>query len=475
MTEIVLVILPFSFGGFYKTYNKCPNLGIAIIASLLEKNGYSVKVIDAFALELEKNEILRRIFKEKPKIVGITSVTLNSDIAMDVLKSVKENDKEITTIYGGPHATFASNFILDKDFVDYVVIGEGEYTMLELCDFIIRGKGSESKIKGISYKHKGSIIKTEPRPLIEDLDLLPFPAYHLLPMNSYRPNAYLDTKRKFSSMITSRGCPFNCIFCTTPKIWGRWRTRSVENITEEIVLLHDEHGVSQIFFKDDEFTLSRERVEGICDFIIKNNLDIIWECLGRVNDVNDEILEKMYKAGCRALTFGVEVGYEEGLKKIRKGLTLSQAKRAVNLTKKHGIIAITSFMLGFPWEGDDEIKKTIRFARFLNSDITEFNMLVPYFGTDIYKIIEEKGLFVEDCFKKLANYSMHGMSPIIRTEHLTAEKLRYWRGRAYLELFFNPLSLLSALRKSRNSGSVKRKVFGAVELLSTSLRDILNL
>jgi radical SAM superfamily enzyme YgiQ (UPF0313 family) len=475
MSEIVLVIPPFSFGGFRKTYNKCPNLGIAIIASLLEKNSYSVKIIDAFALELRKKEILRRIFKEKPEIVGITSVTSNSDVAMDILKSVKEKDKEIITVYGGPHATFASDLILDKDFIDYVVIGEGEYTMLELCNFIIRGKGSESKIKGISYKRKRSIIKTEPRPLIENLDQLPFPAYHLLPMNFYRPNAYLDTKGKFSSMITSRGCPFNCIFCTTPKMWGRWRARSVENVGEEIKLLYDKYRVSQIFFKDDEFTVSQERVEGICDFIVENKLDIIWECLGRVNDINDKILEKMYRAGCRALTFGIEVGYEEGLKKIRKGFTLNQAKKAIDLTKKHGMISVASFMLGFPWEGIDEIKKTIRFARFLNADITEFNMLVPYFGTEIYEIVTEKGLFVKDYSQKLINYSMHEVNPVIRTEHLTAEQLRYWRGKAYLEIFFNPLSLLRSFKSSISFGSVKRKVLGGVELLTVSLRDMLGL
>lgn len=475
MSEIVFVIPPFDFGGFYKTYNKCPQLGISIIASLLEKNGYSVKIIDSFALELKKDEILRRILKENPKIVGITSVTLNSEVAMDILKSVKENNGKITTVYGGPHATYAYQSILNKNFVDYVVIGEGEYTMLELTNFIIKDKINQSQIKGIGYKKHGKILKAKPRPLIQDLDKLPFPAYHLLPMDTYRPNAYLDTKKKFFSMITSRGCPYNCLFCTTPKIWGKWRTRSVENITEELLLLHEEYGISQIFFKDDEFTVSREKVEDVCDFIIKNNLDIIWECLGRVNDVDDRILEKMYKAGCRAISFGVETGYAEGLKRIRKGITLNQVKRAVDLTKKHGIIAVTSFMLGFPWEGAKEIKKTIRFVRFLDSDITEFNMLVPYLGSDIYELIKEKNLFAENFYSDLSNYSMHGKRPVIRTEHLIAKELRYWRGRAYLEVFFNPLYLFNAFKKSRNSSSIKRKVFGATELLSTSLKDILDL
>jgi magnesium-protoporphyrin IX monomethyl ester (oxidative) cyclase len=258
-------------------------------------------------------------------------------------------------------------------------------------------------------------------------------------------------------------------------MWGRWRARSVENVGEEIKLLYDKYRVSQIFFKDDEFTVSQERVEGICDFIVENKLDIIWECLGRVNDVNDKILEKMYRAGCRALTFGIEVGYEEGLKKIRKGFTLNQAKRAIDLTKNHGMISVASFILGFPWEGIDEIKKTIRFARFLNADITEFNMLVPYFGTEIYEIVTEKRLFVKDYAQKLINYSMHEVNPVIRTEHLTAEQLRYWRGKAYLEIFFNPLSLLRSFKSSISFGSVKRKVLGGVELLTVSLRDMLGL
>jgi len=475
MSEIVFVVPPFDFGGFYKSYNKCPNLGIAILASVLEKNGYSVKIIDAFALELKKDEVLRRVLKEDPKIVGITSVTLNSDIAMGILRLVKEANERIATVYGGPHATFAYNSILDKEFIDYVVIGEGEYTMLELADLLIRKKGGQSKIKGISYRKDGQITKTEPRPFVKDLDQLPFPAHHLLPMSAYRSNAYLDMKRKFFSVITSRGCPYNCIFCTTPKIWGKWRTRSVKNVTEEILLLCEKYRVSQIFFKDDEFTVNREKVEGICDFIIENNLDIIWECLGRVNDVDDRILEKMYKAGCRAISFGVETGYEEGLKRVRKGITLDQVRSAVDLTKKHGIMAITSFMLGFPWDGAEEMKKTIKFVRTLNSDITEFNMLVPYLGTDMYELIKERKLFAEGLSSDLSNYSMHGKRPVIKTEHLTARQLRYWRGRAYLEVFFNPRYIYNSLKRSKNSGSVERKSFAAIELLSTSLRDILDL
>ncbi len=469
MSEIVLIIPPFSYGSLKRTGNKTPALGIASIASVLEKNGYSVKILDAFALEMEKEEILKSVLREDPKIVGITSVTLNSNIAMEILKSIKKRNKEIITVYGGPHATFMYEEILKKSFIDFVVVGEGEYTMLELCNFLLKGKGKLQRIKGICFKHNKKIVKTKARPLIKDLDELPFPAYHLLPLDHYQPNAYLDTRRKFCSIMTSRGCPYNCLFCTTPKLWGNWRCRSVPKVCEELLLLYEKYKVSQLFIKDDEFTVNRKRVEKICDFIIKNKLDIVWECLGRVNDVNDKILKKMYKAGCRSISYGVESGYEDGLRKLRKGITLNQVRKAVKLTQKNGIIVNTSFLLGLPWESSTEIRKTINFAKSLGSDIIYFNLLVPYPGSDIRKIIEEKKLFSEYS-SDLSNYTMHGKKPVIRTEYLSADELQRWRGRAYLELFFTP-SLL--FRNLKSYGSLKRKLTGGLELFLTSIQDIL--
>jgi len=473
MTDVLLIVPPFSYKSLGEASSKAPNLGIAILAAVLENKKYSVKILDTFALDMDNKEIADTIRENKPKIVAITSVTANSLRAENILKITKVIDPNITTIYGGPHVTIMPNKAFDSGAVDYIVMGEGEETIIELVDYILNGKGDKSAIEGIGYKGEGGKVKiNSPRDFIKDLNTLPIPAYHLLPMDAYRAYGWLDEGRKFCTMISSRGCPFQCTYCTSSKIFGHmWRYRSAEKVFEEIKLLYDKYGVRHIYFQDDEFTVNHERVIEICNKIIENKMDLIWECLTRVSHVDEELLKKMAEAGCKSILYGVECGYQEGIDKINKKITLKQATDAVKFSKKYGISPKVTFMMGFPWEGKKEIKETIKFAKKLNADLTFFNVLNPYPGTPLYNDIKKENLFVGDY--AWDRYSPHGETPVIRTRYLSAEELAYWNGRAYLSLYLSPRYFIRKLKLITNFRELKRAIKSASGLFLTSLRRVI--
>jgi radical SAM superfamily enzyme YgiQ (UPF0313 family) len=470
MTDVLFIVPPFSYKGLDDASSRCPNLGMAILAAVLEKHDYKARILDTFALNLNHRQTAEYIKNVRPKIVGITSVTANSRQAMQILNLVKKIDSSIITVYGGPHVTIMPNTVLKSELVDYIVVGEGEETIVELADYILKHKGKKERIKGIGYrKENGETVITQQRDFIKDIDKLPIPAYHLLPMDKYRPYGWLDTGRKFCSMITSRGCPFQCTYCTSSKIFGyRWRYRNAEKVFEEIKLLYNKFGIRHIYFQDDEFTVNHQRINDICNMILENKLDLIWECLTRVSHVNEELLKKMAKAGCKSILYGIECGYQEGIDKINKKITLKQAVDAVRLSKKYGISPKVTFMMGFPWESKKEIKKTIDFARRLNADLTFFNTLNPYPGTPLYEDIKKENLFVGGY--TWDKYSPHGEEPVIRTRYLTAKELAYWNGRAYLSVYMSPQYILRRLKMLTNANELKRNIKSGVNLILTSVK-----
>jgi anaerobic magnesium-protoporphyrin IX monomethyl ester cyclase len=470
MVDMLFIVPPFSYKGLEDASSRCPNLGMAILAAILEKKGYAVKILDAFSLSLNNQQIIEYVKKVNPKIIGISSVTANFGQAMDILEAIKATDQQIITIYGGPHVTIMPDSVLKSKNVDYIVLGEAEKTIVELIGHLLHKKGDLENIKGIGYKdNEGKIKLTSGRDFIKDIDDIPMPAYHLLPMDSYRAYGWLDLGRKFCSMITSRGCPFQCTYCTSSKIFGyRWRYRSVENVFKEIMLLYNKYGIRHIYFQDDEFTVNHQRVLDICNKIIENKLDLVWECLTRVSHVDEELLKKMGEAGCKSILYGIECGYQEGIDKINKKITLEQAIDAVRLSKKYGISPKVTFMMGFPWEGKEEIKKTISFAKKLNGDLTFFNVLNPYPGTPLYDQIKKDNLFVGGY--SWDRYSPHGETPVIRTKHLTENELAYWNGRAYLAVYSSPRFILRKLKMLTNIRELRRNFKSAISLFSTYLK-----
>ncbi len=472
-TDILFIAPPFSYGDLDDIGPKCPPLGIATIAAYVEQQGYSVKILDAFALGYSFDQIEEEVKKIQPRVILVGSMTASHKAALQIMERAKQQNPELVVICGGPHVTNLPESTIMKQYVDYLVINEGEVTTLELLNMIFKKQKLNPKdIRGIAYKEKGGMKLTEKRPFIVKLDDLPMPAYHLLPMDLYKAYGWLDVGRKFSTMITSRGCPFKCSFCISSKNFMHWwRPRSAEKVFEEILLLYNEYGIRHIYFQDDEFLVDHNRIKKLADMIIEHKLDLIWECLSRVNHIDEDLLNDMARSGCKSVLYGIETGYEEGFKRINKPITLDMVERAVRLTQKWGIMVKATFIIGFPWESKKEIKQTICFAKKLNADITFINTLNPYPGSYIYQEIVDNNLFV-GVGDNWEHHISHGTTPVIKTKHLTDKQLQYWAGRAYLSVYMRPKFLYRKLRQMRNMTDLKRNVRSGVALMGLAAKRL---
>lgn len=421
-----------------------PPLGLAYLAAVLEEEGYSVRIIDSSVLGLTFSQVKREIEKDQPDVVGVTGTTPTIHEALATVRIAKEVSHNAVTVVGGPHAPFLPvETLKDCPQLDIVCIGEGEQTLLELVQTIER-KANLSSVKGIAYRSNGCIAINEPRPLIDDLDSLPFPARHLLPMDRY---TILDKRAIIGHIISSRGCPFNCIFCSSSLLFGkRFRARTARNVVDEIEQVVAHYKPQTIEFSDDLFTLNPKRVEAICSEIKRRGLDVAWACSSRVDTISRELLQKMKRAGCFLIYYGVESGSQRILNLMRKGIRIKQAIDAVKWAKHVGIETLGSFIIGFPGETMKDIKKTIAFAKKLGIDYAQFSLATPYPGTELYDVAKSEGLLVTE------DWSQYTASiPIIETDNYSRKDLIKIFQRAYVSFYMSPRILLRHLRKGRLS------------------------
>jgi radical SAM superfamily enzyme YgiQ (UPF0313 family) len=275
--------------------------------------------------------------------------------------------------------------LLDRN-IDYCIRGEGEETLFELVD----GK-KPPKILGLSYREDGRVVHNPPRPPIQDLDTLPQPAYHLLPMDRYHPALGSYKRLPAISMMATRGCPGRCTFCYGDMFGRRIRSRSPNKLIEDIRYLVERYGIREVQFYDDTFTSVRRNVLEFSTLLLKDGLNLSWSSFARVDTVDKEMLKVMKEAGCHQILYGIESGDEGILKNINKGTTLDEAREAVRLTKEAGIEVRAAFMLGSPGETEESIKRTMRFAVELEPDLAIFNITTPYPGTRMFSWAEENG------------------------------------------------------------------------------------
>jgi radical SAM superfamily enzyme YgiQ (UPF0313 family) len=402
--------------------NSAPPLGLGYLSAYLEKfGGYETAIADLRLLNddgvLSKLEIEEKI-KElidryNPRIIGISSTTQVYNNVKIIVQFIKNNYPEIILVAGGVHPTFTANDCLDDGF-DFVVRFEGEKTTLELVDYILKGTGNIKEIKNVVYKNNGRVVANSLRPLETDLDSIPFPNRKKFEMGKYIQKG---------ALVSSRGCPMKCIFCSCGALSGNnWRTRSVENILKEIEELIKEYNVDEFFFHDDTFTFDNKRVRNICSEIIKRNLSIKWGCQARVDSVSKELLKLMYDAGCRAIQFGVESGNQGILNKINKNITLDMVRSAVKNVKLVGIDYITcSFIIGHPEDDEETILDTINFM-FELGDLganTPVSILTPFPGTEVYNNSKKYGI---KFFNKSWSEALFGRINL-ETKNLSKEKL----------------------------------------------------
>ncbi|MFZ3168262.1 MAG: radical SAM protein [Candidatus Methanoperedens sp.] len=438
-----------------QTTHVLPPLGLVYIASVLEQNEIPVEILDMNALHISPDEFKQIVKEKKTEFIGFGSTTSNINIVKELAFDVKMLSSAIV-IVGGPHPSILSEDTLSDPNIDIVVRGEGEQTMLE-----IMSTSDLSKIKGIYYKDSNKEIKkNEDRPLIENIDSIPFPARHLLPIDKYWSPG---VKRKpFATILTSRGCPYHCIFCQHGIFGYTWRFRSPENIVAEIDHLVQTYKVKELDFLDDCFTLDADRVSKVCDYLIERNYDLIWRCSNgiRVDRVTKPLLVKMHDAGCVSVAFGVESGDEQILKQIKKGTTLDRIEKAVQWSKEIGIETTAFFIIGNIGENEISIQKTIDFAKKLDVDYCHFGILVPFPGTEAREYIEKHGKILIDDFSRYTQFS----DPIFECEKCTPDFLVNMQKKAYHDLCIQPKYIVKRFMKIKSLDEFLNLMKGGISL-----------
>ena len=365
-----------------------PPLGLAYLAAALERAGVEVKILDLVVSPYSKMTMESILKDFSPRMVGFTSVTMSFANAIDVLKDVKSIDPGILTVMGGPHVTFcALDTMAAFPELDFIVSGEGEETIVELAKELDNG-GDWSQVKGLIYRNGSRICSTEIRKFLIEMDSLPLPSRHLLPLGRYRALGMPI------SMATNRGCPFKCIFCVGRKMGGaKVRYRDPRRVVDELEYL-SELNFHQINIADDLFTANTRHCLAVCNEIIERGLKIKWTSFARVDTVSMEVLSRMKEAGCDAVSFGVETSNPGILKTIKKGITIEQVLAAVNMCNDAGITPHASFILGLPGETPETLKETIDFGKRLKDMGVAygFHLLAPFPGTEIREKTDKYGI-----------------------------------------------------------------------------------
>lgn len=449
-----------SFVGEERGYN--PPLGIMYLAAYAEKNTeHKIEILDSQVEEIDYLGFAKEINKRKPDVVGISAMTFTLIDALKTAEIVKELDKGIKVIFGGPHPNIYPEETINLPGVDFVIRGEGDILFTQLINNLDNSKKLK-EIKGLVFKENGKVINTGPSELIENLDELPFPARKLTHYKKY--SSLLAKRSPVTTMFTSRGCPFNCLFCNRGWLGKFFRARSAKNVVdemEECVNL----GIQEFLIYDDTFTINRQRVVDICDEIMKRKLDVGWDVRARVDTVDEELLRKMRKAGCERIHYGVESGNPEILKVLRKGITLEQAEKIFKVTKKIGISTLAYFMIGSPRETEETIMESINFAKKLNADFVHFSITTPFPATDLYRMALEERILKRDVWRDFARYPRKDFTPPLWEENLSREELINLLARAYKEFYTRPGYIVKRMLSVRSLGEVKRKLRAGLKVL----------
>lgn len=450
-------------------------MGLAYIAAVLEENGYTVRILDALALGnehmeglgdgvvrvgLTEEQIKEYIAGYAPDIVGVGCVFSGQESDhLRVAKFAKETCPNALVVCGGAHASVSPESLLRDRNVDVAVRGEGEITFLELVRCVEKGDNFIHLAGTVARDGNGKLQLNSPREPIDDLDTLPFPARHLLPMEKYfefqkrGQVMYRYYMRKpIASVVTSRGCPYNCIFCAVNTVWGRsFRGRSAENVVEELKFLTKEYGIREFSPWDDNIAYDKKRLMDICDGILDAGLDLRWATPNGIYlwKLDEEVLGKMKKSGYYRITFGIESGDPETLKFIGKPANFDKVKRIIRICDRLGIWTNSTFVMGFPDEDLESINKTLNAPSELGLDFASFYIVQPYPGTRLYPVFQKEGLLNPD--EKEAS---SGLYSTYNTKHFTSEELVRLQQLAYKKFIrrrikraINPINIKQILFK----------------------------
>lgn len=440
---------------------------------------------------IKDKEIIEIMKKEKPKIIGIGCMYSRHYIdIINISKLIKKTDPKITVVVGGNHATSFHNMVIKEPSIDFVVRGEGEITFYELCKNILSDNKNFEKINGITFKDKnGEIITTPNRELVRNLDEFPPINYSFVDVKKYASISYNSPyfmRYPGVGIISSRGCPGNCVYCTVKAVWGRsWRAKSAERTVDEIELLHKKYGINEFAFLDDSASVNKVRWNEICNEIIRRKIDIRWSTPNGIAHwtLDKPTLINMKKAGCYRITFGIESGNPETRKFLGKPYPLSQAKEMISFSNKIGMWTICTHILGFPYETKESMEDTVRFAKKAGTDFATFYLLAPIVTSDVYYYFKKEGLLnfdpiFNDNILNIEKYSE--MDRILNdrgtpTKYFSAKELKSIQLKAYRDFiiyraltFLNPLRILRKIRSFEDLRYAIRIVSAGARLIIKS-------
>ncbi|MFH0906927.1 MAG: radical SAM protein [bacterium] len=463
--KVLFVQPPFLKEGIASLVKYAPMGLIAVAGYIRQNKNIQVEIYDANTKNNKEPvlETIDYIIRRNPDVLGLTSMTANIECALKICESVKKINPKIITVIGGIHATVAPEQVLKNENVDFIVVGEGEITFDKFLKKINYPE-TFSQINGLGYKENGKIKINKKEELIKDLNQLPIPAYDLLEIDYYRSPYGL--KANFISILRSRGCPFQCIFCGVQNMFGRsYRVQTPERTIQEIDYLINKFKIKEIGFKDSEFTLNQENVSRLCDLLIERKYDLVWSCNARVDCDNLELYQKMKKAGCHTISFGAESGDQNILNTIKKGITIEQTKQTIKNVKQAGIRVSANFILGNPGDTKETIEKTIKFAKDINPDYVAFCFSTPFPGTELREMAIKNNWLINPDLTSVAY-----MELIMNATNLNNKDLKKYMSKAYKSFYFRPSYIFKRLTMI-NKDEIKTSIYGFLALLKTVFKN----
>lgn len=452
-------------GNIWKEINSnFPPMGLTSIAGFVRAEGFSTKIIDC-NIHAPAVDLFRKYFEEEYvkkyfdiRVIGFTVMTCMIKKAYAIAKICKEYYPNAKIVFGGVHTTFCTEEVLEQEIVDIAILGEGEHTMKE----ILEGKKLRS-IDGIAYRDVSGnrgVVKNKPRARILNLDELPMPAYDLLPILEYRPAKGSYKKLPAMAMMTSRGCPGRCTFCSKA-LGNQMVFKSAKTIFKEIKYLVDNYGIRQLLFYDDTFTVFKKNVHDLCDMLIKNKMNLSWTCFARVDFIDLDLLKKMKKAGCHQVMYGVENIDATVLKNINKQINKEQVEKAVAWTKKAKIECRLAFMVGNPGDNVEIAKKNLEFVKKLEPDLLVVNITTPFPGTEMFDWAKERDLILSYDWD---DYTL--AKPVMKLEELSVEEIQDLYKVMYRGFYFRPKFMIKKLFSIRSISDLEVMFSGFKALLS---------
>lgn len=421
-----------------------PSLGVGYLASAVRQHGHEAAILDLAKNRINASKGVRLLAEMKPDVIGISILSSAYGEARELVRGARQVLPNTPVVVGGAHVTALPEDSLKDLDVDLGVRGEAEQVLPALVDQLAAGKDPAGSIPSICRLRDGKVVCSERAGFVKDLDSLPFPAWDLMDPRTYSGLPHLlHRKSPVAPVMTSRGCPFDCTFCASTTLWGKgWRTRSAQNVVDEIELLVRDYGVKEIHIEDDNFTLKKSHAAAICEEIIRRRLDIVW-CTPngvRIDTLDKEMVELMKRSGCYGLGFGIESGSQQVLDLNHKRLDLGKVASVVDMVRRHGIETDGFFILGLPGETVDTMRETLSFALRLPLDRANFSLLAPLPGSDIF----EK--YVRGNAGRKIDYEVFTYFKPFPLGKLDAATLKRWQRRSAFRFYARPRQIWNLLR-----------------------------